>query len=46
MNVNIDAKGGEIGVEQKIARAISASAPQLIMRAVVEASELQKRSPR
>ena len=43
---HIDAKGAEIGVEAKIARALSAAAPQMIMRAVVEASEIQKRTPR
>ncbi len=43
--IHIDARGGEIGVEEKIARAISASAPQLIMRAVAEASEVRRRTP-
>jgi hypothetical protein len=43
--IYIDAKGAELGVEEKIARAISASAPQMIMRAVVEAAEAQRRSP-
>lgn len=46
VNINIDAKGGEIGVEEKIARAISDSAPHIITRAVVEASEIQRRTPR
>jgi hypothetical protein len=40
----IDAKGAEIGVEEKIARAISKSAPQMIMRAVTASSEISKRS--
>jgi hypothetical protein len=44
--ITIDARGGEIGVEEKISRALSAAAPQMIMRAVVEASELQRRTPR
>ena len=42
--IHIDARGGEIGVEEKIARALSASAPHMIMRAVVEMGEVQKRS--
>jgi hypothetical protein len=42
--IHIDARGGEIGVEEKIARAISDRAPQIIMRAVVEAGEVQRRS--
>lgn len=46
VHINIDAKGAEIGVEEKIARAISVSAPQMIMRAVVEASEARHRTPR
>jgi hypothetical protein len=46
VHVHIDARGGEIGVEDKIARAISSSAPHIIMRAVVEASEIQRRTPR
>ena len=45
ITVHIDARGGEIGVEDKIARAISASAPQIVMRAVAEASEIQRRTP-
>ena len=45
LNMPIDARGGEIGVEEKIARALSASAPQLIMQAVVEAAEVQRRTP-
>lgn len=44
IQIHIDARGGEIGVEEKIARAISASAPQIILRAVNEASETHKRS--
>jgi hypothetical protein len=44
IHLHIDAKGAEIGVEEKIARAISASAPQMIMRAVTASSEVQKRS--
>jgi hypothetical protein len=43
--VHIDAKGAELGVEEKISRAITAAAPQLIGRAVVEAAEAQRRSP-
>jgi phage-related minor tail protein len=46
VTVHIDARGGEIGVEDKIARALSASMPHMVARAVVEASELQKRSLR
>jgi hypothetical protein len=41
---HIDAKGSEIGVEEKISRALQASAPQMIMRAVAASSEVQKRS--
>lgn len=44
-NIYIDAKGAEIGVEQKIARYFSAMAPSLVVRAVAEASEIQKRTP-
>jgi hypothetical protein len=42
--VNTDAKGAEIGVEEKIARALNASLPQMVMRAIVETNELQRRS--
>lgn len=44
--IRIDAKGAEIGVEQKIARALSAALPHFVMRALTEASEVQKRTPR
>jgi hypothetical protein len=43
--VHIDAKGAELGVDEKISRAITAAAPQLIGRAVVESAEAQRRSP-
>lgn len=43
--IHIDAKGAEIGVEEKIARALSAALPQMVMRAVVESSEVQRRTP-
>jgi hypothetical protein len=43
---HIDARGGEIGVEEKISRALTAAAPQIIMRAVVASSEVAKRTPR
>ncbi|HEV3511988.1 MAG TPA: hypothetical protein VGS05_09820 [Candidatus Sulfotelmatobacter sp.] len=45
VNLNIDAKGGEIGVEEKIARAVSAALPHAVMRAVVESAEVQRRTP-
>jgi hypothetical protein len=45
LHMPIDARGGEIGVEEKIARALERSAPQLITRAVVAASEVQRRTP-
>jgi hypothetical protein len=45
IHINIDAKGGELGVEQKIARAFEQQGPRLVMRAVVEASEAQRRTP-
>jgi hypothetical protein len=41
---HIDARGGEIGVEDKIVRALSQWTPHVVMRAVVEASEVAKRS--
>jgi hypothetical protein len=41
---HIDARGGEIGVEDKIVRALSQWTPHVVMRAVVESSEMQKRS--
>ena len=44
VQIHIDAKGAEIGVEEKISRAISETAPQIIMRAVVEAQQVQQRS--
>ena len=43
--IHIDAKGAEIGVEEKIARALSASLPHMVMRAVVESAEVQRRTP-
>lgn len=46
IHMPIDAKGAEIGVEQKIARALSAALPHFVMRALTEASEVQKRTPR
>lgn len=42
--VHIDARGAELGVEDKIARAISEWTPHVVMRAVVESSEMQRRS--
>jgi hypothetical protein len=45
LHMPIDARGGEIGVEDKIARALSAAAPQIIMHAVVASSEISKRTP-
>ena len=45
LNLNIDAKGAEIGVEEKIARALSSSLPHMVMRAVVESAEIQRRTP-
>ena len=43
---NIDAKGAEIGVEAKIARALEEAGPRFIMQAVVESSEAQRRTAR
>jgi hypothetical protein len=43
---HIDAKGAEIGVEEKISRALTTAAPQIIMRAMVASSEVAKRTPR
>jgi hypothetical protein len=42
--IHIDAKGAEIGVEEKIARALSFAAPRLIMNAAVQVAEIRKRS--
>jgi len=41
---HIDARGAEIGVEEKISRALSASLPQMVFRAVVESAEVQRRT--
>jgi hypothetical protein len=40
----IDAKGAEIGVEEKIVRAIAAARPQMIGEAIANFSEIQRRS--
>ncbi|HEV2464327.1 MAG TPA: hypothetical protein VGT04_11000 [Acidobacteriaceae bacterium] len=45
INLNIDAKGAEIGVEEKIGRALSAALPHMVMRAMVEREEVQRRTP-
>jgi len=43
-NVQIDAKGAEIGVEEKISRALETAMPMMVMRAVVEGHERTMRS--
>jgi lambda family phage tail tape measure protein len=40
----IDAKGGELGVEEKIVRALQAARPRFIGEAVANFSEIQRRS--
>jgi len=44
MPISIDAKGAELGVDEKISRALSAAMPRFVARAVMEASDLQRRS--
>lgn len=41
---HIDARGSELGVEDKIVRALSEWTPHVVMRAVAESHEVQKRS--
>jgi hypothetical protein len=41
----IDARGGEIGVEEKIVRALQAAEPRFIGKALTNFSEVQKRTP-
>jgi len=41
----IDAKGAEIGVEEKIVRALAAAKPRIIGEALANFSEVQKRTP-
>lgn len=45
MTVHIDARGGEIGVEEKIARAFTMMTPRIVRQAVVNANEIQSRTP-
>jgi hypothetical protein len=42
--INIDARGAELGVEDKIARALAEWTPHVVTRSVAEASEVQRRS--
>jgi lambda family phage tail tape measure protein len=44
MHVYIDAKGAELGVEEKIVRALTAAKPRFIGEAVANFSEIQRRS--
>lgn len=41
----IDAKGAEIGVEEKIVRALAAAKPRFIGEALANFSEVQRRTP-
>lgn len=42
---HIDAKGAEIGVEEKIVRALQAAEPRFIGKAITNFSEIQRRTP-
>ncbi len=45
MIVNIDAKGAELGVETKIARALQEAGPSIVAQAVAHVNEIQRRTP-
>lgn len=45
MVVHIDAKGAELGVETKIARALQAAGPSIVAQAVAHVNEIQRRTP-
>jgi hypothetical protein len=44
-DVRIDARGAELGVDEKIMRALQSAGPHIVMQAVANINEIQKRTP-